>query len=559
MAINKGFIKDWLNNTVLPITRSELVLDREGRVALTSNLFLAGEQTDENGNLLTDAQGNPLPGLITAAERAMLTGGGNGGGIADLYTKLGYINTGLQFGGTTLNFFNAAGNATPINITSIGEGLLNISLNGNSASINLKPIASDATEITKILKSIKVDKFGRVTEVTGDALTNAEIPEELTGKKIKNGKLDNCETLITDVPEVDNAIVNKAYVDAKILEVTGKATGALKFKGVISDATTASNLLNNRNVWNGYYKITGEFTIPESDLEDTNGLKIESGKLTTQVGDTAIIYQSNSSASRAKFVYIPSGDDITALTVKCDADSTNALNRQVGNLTLQFSQPFTAKNSGNTAYIILPEVSTSSVGGYLSISDYNEFKSLSGSLKVSYTGEITAAGPANVYKIGTLTIGTTENIIYGKYNISSLSLENGTGTDTSYNPILKFTETGAADVKLTLKGLNGIVVKKNGNDVEFSVANEIIPVSQKYLNVTQGYKFGVTVGSLTEGANNEVTINDGLTDYAEFANFRANVLAKTTIFQLVTNSLTDTTKDLHYGSTKLVEAITLTI
>ena len=95
MAINKGFIKDWLGNRILPITRGELILDRDGNMAIASNLFLAGEQRDENGNLLRDSQGNLLPGLITAAERAMLTGGGSGGGISDIYTKLGYINSGI--------------------------------------------------------------------------------------------------------------------------------------------------------------------------------------------------------------------------------------------------------------------------------------------------------------------------------------------------------------------------------------------------------------------------------------------------------------------------------
>jgi hypothetical protein len=53
---------------MLPITRGELVLDANGNIALTSDLFLAGK--------FTDADGNGLPGLITAAERAMLNGAG---------------------------------------------------------------------------------------------------------------------------------------------------------------------------------------------------------------------------------------------------------------------------------------------------------------------------------------------------------------------------------------------------------------------------------------------------------------------------------------------------
>ena len=32
MATNKGFIKDWKGNKILPITRGELVLDKDGNI-----------------------------------------------------------------------------------------------------------------------------------------------------------------------------------------------------------------------------------------------------------------------------------------------------------------------------------------------------------------------------------------------------------------------------------------------------------------------------------------------------------------------------------------------
>jgi hypothetical protein len=71
MAITtKGFIKDWQGNKILPITRGELVLDCLGNVALTSDRFLAGELKDADGNIIA----NDKPGLITAAERAVLKG-----------------------------------------------------------------------------------------------------------------------------------------------------------------------------------------------------------------------------------------------------------------------------------------------------------------------------------------------------------------------------------------------------------------------------------------------------------------------------------------------------
>ena len=42
MATNKGFIKDYQGNILLPITRGELILDSAGQMALTSALFEAG-------------------------------------------------------------------------------------------------------------------------------------------------------------------------------------------------------------------------------------------------------------------------------------------------------------------------------------------------------------------------------------------------------------------------------------------------------------------------------------------------------------------------------------
>jgi len=75
----------------LPITRGELVLDASGNVALRSSDFLAG---------------NGLPGLVTAAERALLSGS-SGGGLSDLSDKLNYINNGLMFNSSVVNFYNS--------------------------------------------------------------------------------------------------------------------------------------------------------------------------------------------------------------------------------------------------------------------------------------------------------------------------------------------------------------------------------------------------------------------------------------------------------------------
>lgn len=538
MATTKGFIQDWLGNNILPITRGELVLDQEGNVALNSKYFLAGE-------------GGAAYGLVTAAERAMLTGGGQGGGISDLYAKLELINNGFEVNGTALNFYNAEGTATPINFVPANDTISIIAVN-NTVNFSLGEVSNAETIATQILKGIQVDKYGRVTSVTSADLTNADIPTELSGKTIKNGILDGCTTAIDGVGTDAKSVVNKGYVDSKIQEVTGLATSSLKFGGVISDASTANTLIKDKDALNSYYKITGVFNYPTTNFRDTAGLVLNGdGTITTKIGDTIIIYSDDYDINTAKFIYIPSADDITSITVKCDSESSNVFTNKVGFVTLQFSNPFISTGSnGNTAYITLPEVSKSSVGGYLSRADYNAFKNYSDSLKVAYDGEFSSG--TNVYKIGTLTVGTTEHAIYGKNTTYGLSLNNGStsGSNQEYNPILKFTSTDANDVNITFKGLTSIKVKKNGDVVEIGAVNEVDTNSAKYLEFDSNNKLKAKIGSL-----NNNTVVQGLTDYEEFATFRANVLIEGTKFLAITNSLKDTSADLFYGSTDLATAV----
>lgn len=553
MAINKGFIKDLWGNTILPITRGELVLDSDGNVALNSLNFLA------------NANGNGLPGLVTAAERALLQGGGQNGGITDIYNKLGFINKGLYFNDTELNFYTADGASTPIKISTVGDGALSMIISpGNLVNLSLPTINTQVLDINAVIKSINVDKYGRVTSVSGSALDNSDIPAELIGKTIKNGTLDSCKTAVTEIPDEDNAIVNKAYVDAQFREISGKTSGALKFKGVISDSDTALTLLADSKNKDTYFKITGEFKINSSYLYDTNGLKIDSdGNLNTNIGDTVIIYQDSGSYGNPKFIYIPSGDDITAITVKCDSADSPILNGVVGSVTLQFANPFTATKQGNTAYIQLPNVAQSAVGGYLSREDYNKFNNIVGTLQVSYDSLISPG--LGVYQLGTLTIGSTEKAIYGKNNITSLTLTDGSDSNSTYNPILKFTETGATDVNITLKGINGIRVLKNGDNVEFVAVNEVIEqdVPQennqrktKYLTIDDGYKFGVKLGSV----NADGTITDGLTDFSQFSAL-VNKVSVTTSFELIDYSLKGEASETEYryGNQKLRDAVYVTI
>lgn len=532
----KGFIKDWQGNKIFPITRGELVLDKNGIVALQSEEFLA------------NANGNGLPGLITAAERAMLSGGAAGTGIQDIYTKLGYINEGLKFNNTVLNYYKADGTATPITIAADTTKGVTIGIADNTVSLSLTELTTSGISASSIIKSITVDKYGRVTAVDGSALTNAEIPETLTGKTITNSTLSGCVTSETEIGDNEKAIANKAYVDAKFQIANNVATGALKFGGSISDATVAIRHLSDVNAYNSYYKVIDSFELATSYLYDTDGITqgLVGNILTVQAGDTLIVYPQE--GSQAKYVYIPSANDITTITVK--DPTTTALTKAIDHVTLSFSNLFSVGNpqGSNTASITLKQV-TANQDGYLSATDYNEFKAYAQNLAVGYTGEFTTG--TNVYKIGTLTVGNDSHDIYGKNNISALALVNGATSE--YNPILKFTEDGV-DTKITIQGTNGITVKKDGNIVSLTAANTVNDDSTNYISITQGHKFGVKLGSVdtTTGA-----VTEGLVNYSTVYNLATKVAQ---MFEVIDYTLigTDATK-YQYGNEKLKTAITLTI
>lgn len=546
MATNKGFITDWLGNKLLPVTRGELVLDSSGNVALNSSEFLAGV----NGAQF---------GLVTAAERAMLTGdlSGGSGGIADLYNKVNYINSGLKFNNSVLNFFDTDGTGTPINIVSQGDGRINITLGtDNIVNLGLVPLTTVATEISQLVRNISVDQFGRVTAVSGGPIVNSDIPYEIGGKVIKDSELSGCVVTQTDFGTDDTAIVNKAYVDSKFREVTGVATGALRFGGPLGDSDTAVSCLQSQH-WYKYFKVTTEFYLNASDFYSSPEVGT-SGTYKVKVGDTLIVYPHN---SVGKFIYVPSGDDITTITVG-KANGGTALSRAIGHVNLSFDGCFDVINpttGSNTAKIsILP--ASANQDGYLSKEDYQRFSSYD--TAISYTGEFSAG--YGLYKIGTLSINGVDNIIYGINNVSQLSVTDG--TTNAYNPILKFTETGQADVDITLRGYNGVTVKRNGNTIEFTSDNVVLDQqvpqvnnqrTTKYLKITDGHKFEVQLGS----SNSDGTVlEDGLTDYSQFAALVRKVSTNTT-FEIINYSLSDeeNADQYRYGNDKLKAAVTVTI
>lgn len=534
MATNKGFIQNWQGENLLPITRAELVLDCFGNIAFTSPEFEAGA-TRKDGTV-------NAYGLITAAEKQMISGGASGQGIADIYKKLGYINEGLYINNNLLSFYNST-EATPIKI-SIADPLT-FSNSGNNISIGLETLNTSGLNASYILKSISVDEYGRVTAVSGSALTNDEIPD-LEGKAIKDSILDGCTTENKEIGTDPLAIVNKAYVDARIADVSGVATGALHFEGPLSSKSSAIAFLDDKDYFNSYFKVTDTFTLESTYLYDeTEG----SAARTVKSGDTLIIKQTGTETS--KFVIVPSGDDRTLITIK-EENQTPIITEAEGLVTFQFAQLFNVEKdpNGNIAKISIPKAD-SGQNGYLSKDDYIKFSSYADDLKVTYSQTLANNSKLNTYEIGKITISGTETVIYGKNSVSSLTVNDG-ADQTVYNPVLKFTETGQQDVSITLKGTKGIKVFRNGNEINLVAVNEAVEqavpgltdTKVKYITIDNNYQFGVQLGQ----ASGHVVTQHGLTDYNEF-----NELRKAVSFSLVFKEVAT----LEYGSQTLADSITI--
>lgn len=538
MATNKGFIKDLHGNNLLPITRGELVLDKDGNIALNSKYFLAGENGSQYG-------------LITAAERAMLigTGSGGNGSLLDLYTKLTYINEGLTIGGKTYSFYNTNGVATPINIIGT-DNQINIAtnVNNNNIELSLSEINEDAIIVESgVVKGISVDKYGRVTSVTASTLTNSDIPTELSNKK-----LTNCTTEAVDASN-DYALVNKAYVDTKFNSINTGLTGALIFGGTIADLDAAKGVTVNKKTYH-YYKVTAyqAFTIPGDYTTDGN-------IITAKAGDTLIVDGDN------KLIHVPSGDDITTLTItktSADGAASNVINQQLGNLTLKFSPIFSIEGvEGNAkiATITIPPVSVNT-DGYLTSEDYKKFLSYSENLSTSFTSSITDAA-AGVYEIGTLMVGTAPYTIKGIKNTYGFNLVDETiieGVTQKHDPTIKLSENGTVVSSVSYKGTNGIIVTKDGDSIKIS-QKENESTTPEFLAIGTGVdnnKFTIKLGKFDESNN----IVDGLTSFSQFIGFVDKVIQQieTITETLVPQEGDDGTK-YRYGNDKLKTAIKLDI
>lgn len=530
MATSKGFIKDQNGNIYLPITRGELLLDSKGQMALFSDEFVA---TSEHA------------GLMTAAEKAMLSGGIEGNSLSDVYTKLGHINSGIQVGTTKFHFYKSAdGSADPFTIAQGGGIVLTPNADTNTLTIGLETLTAKAISNT-IIRNITVDTYGRVTAVSGSNLTNADIPETLEGKKLKG-------CTVTADGTTDDSLVSKKYVDDAVSGATSIATGALVFAGTISTSQEAVNALIASNE-NKYYKINTAFELEDSYFSDA---KDNAPKRKLKVGDTLIVKTISNSGT--KYVHIPSGDEKeTTITVK--EGSTTKLENAIGSVSLTFSGVLSVLGGNNSATISVKQAS-STQDGYLSHEDYAKFAGYESSLSVAYDPTVTDQTTGK-YVIGKLTIGTAEKTIYGVNNISALTLENGTTTgNTTINPRLKFTETGQDAKYITLNNGGGIIVKKDGDTINFQADNTVAQGSSAYLSIsngsdgsTSGHIFSLKMGDTTTNglANTEFVVN--------------TIKSYSATFEVVTDKLgtevtsSNTNTIYAYGSAKLISAIDVEI
>ncbi len=563
----KGFVKDFYGNKLLPITRGELVLDSQGQVALFSDLFVAQAPT-------TAADGTIIPGhagLITAAEKAMLTGGQGGQSLSDVYSKLDTISkTIIKVRSIENNreidsevpFYTLENNVLS-NLNVVLKESDNISLSNNNGVItfDLKDIQITDSEDTSRIKDIAVDSKGRVIEITRSAITNDEIPTTLSSKELDACVVSSIASELNGQGQqvyLDTAVVPKSYIDAAVDELqksiedaTGIATGALVFKGTVSDESDVVEALNTPNT---YYKVIGTFRISTRYLIESDQTNVPSDGLLVSTGDTIIIYNNGSSN---KVVYIPSANDITAITVK--RNGVTYIDNAVGNVNFTFSNIFNLSQSGNsTSSVTIDMLAAGSKvdeviqGGYLTASDWIRFNDYSAK-SFSYTSLITEG--AGVYQLGTFTYGESTVDILGLNSQYSLSVEKSSVND-NYDPILRFAEVGLqnpTDIKFI--GESGITVTKSDNNIKFENALSIGDDSSDYLNIDDDWKLNVSIGSVSQQFTED---ESGLVDVGLLLSTISNY---TTTFETIENSLNTTDEKLmyRYGSENLRSAVSCLI
>ena len=149
--------------------------------------------------------------------------------------------------------------------------------------------------------------------------------------------------VVSQAPTVNLGVANKQYVDDAVAEAIGISTGALKYQGVVRNATEITKTEGF------YYKAAAPFTL------DNN--------ISVKIGDTLIIHNNT-------IEHIPSGDEMETL-VKVGPTSL------IGNILFEGEAPISVEaDSTNNKVIFKTQPVSSTSPGYLTPSDYNSFKAM---------------------------------------------------------------------------------------------------------------------------------------------------------------------------------------
>lgn len=545
MTTNKGFIKDHLGNYLLPITRAELILDKEGKQAFHSSHLAAIPSTQTSGGRY---------GLISPDDLALLrtldnTESGNGtistilADIAKLYEI--EIGDGTNY----VSFYDSSKTLKGINI--IGDAGITSAIDGTSIKIGLVPVNTEQVNVTGgLLSSLTYDEYGRIT--------GANSTSDLSGYTVNTVSDDASDT----------TIVNKQYVDKLFGGALNIATGALNFSGKIAASADRPDnyfetLLNNSEE-GSYFIAVDSGSIPGMQVHYTNNQEAS-----FTAGDTLIVY---TLLEDKRFVIVPSGKDETIATlISAKQGSTTLLNNATGTVLLQFGEngfnvTSQANNTLNVSLNALNSESADNLYGIISGADYRRF-SQSASKSVSYSPAFSQG--ANTYTIGTLTFDNQGQTVLGKdtkYTLSVTTSNNNTEEvlDDDYVMLtLSSTDTAEAAINIPLKG-SGINIIKEGDALKFTPNLVVDTNSNNYLEIN-GNVLKIRKGSVTRDEKGNYTVDAGVVDYNEFVSWCSSANATYLQYTSINNSLTspseweDDNTSCYYGSNAMREAVNITI
>lgn len=522
----KGFIKDVENNTILPFTRGELVLDKDGKVALTSKYFVAGQINEGITNEY---------GLVSAAERAgllQLLGNPEQGdqpaqqpsSVTELQQALMAINSSLHINSNiALPFYTYTNGMLSGNTYNIADSsTISVGIDDGTISFNLAEITQSTSPGGNIVTGVTVDDYGRVTGIT------------------KTSDLSGC--FVTTVGSDANVVVNKQYVDEKCSTAVGVATGALRFVNSLTsgDKDFISSILNDASE-GSYYKVAEPFEIDGNLFEPTYPNKHQ-----VHIGDTLIVH--HDSQSNRKFILIPSGDDVpTTITF---TDGTKSVIAGQGATTVKFASPFAIKNDiDGQIDVSLPYASSQSAG----IIDSQTFDLISAATSKTMTYVPTVNNTdAGYYELGQIKFGDSTSqgtSIYGKDTTYALSLGNDSTITLSNNVNPNDKDT------IAIVGNGGISVNNSQDNSKVQIGINL-GTNNKYLKVADDG----TLQAIISSVENQV-LSDGLIDTKLFQEGFAIVAFYETIDHSLNtgNPQAPSGKNYKYGGSDLIKAITVTI